>query len=49
MHTTGVVISHRFFAELKGQNVIPSILRTHVQKRDYWLEFKMYVLERPKI
>jgi len=34
MHTTSVVISHRF-AELKGQNVVPSILMIRVQKSEY--------------
>jgi hypothetical protein len=48
MHTTTVVISHRF-AELTGQNVIPSILMIRVQKREYWLEIEMYVLERQKV
>ena len=48
MHTTSVVISRRF-AEFNGLNVIPSILRIHVQKKEYWLEIKMYVLERQKV
>jgi hypothetical protein len=26
------------------QNVIPSILRNRVMKREYWLEIEMYVL-----
>ena len=34
------------FCELQGQNVIPSILMIHVQKKDYWLEIEMCVLER---
>jgi len=29
-----------------GQNVIPNILTIRVWKREYWLEIKMYVLER---
>jgi hypothetical protein len=44
MLTTDVVISYRL-AELKGQNVILSILRIHVQKRDYWLEIKIHTGE----
>jgi len=43
MHTTSVVILYRF-VELKGQNVIPSILMICVQQREYWLEIEMYVL-----
>jgi len=43
MHTTSNVISY-WFAELQGQNVIPSILMIHVQKREYWLEIEMYAL-----
>ena len=35
--------------ELQGQNVIPSILMIHVQKKDYWVEIEMYVLERLKV
>jgi hypothetical protein len=48
MHTTGVVISLRF-AELKGQNVIPSILTIRVLKGECWVEIETYVLERQKI
>jgi hypothetical protein len=48
VHSTSVVISHRY-AELKGQNVIPSILTICVQKGEYWLEIKMYVLERQMV
>jgi len=48
MHTTIVVITHRF-AELQGKNVIPRILRIRVQKKESWLEIKMYVLERQKV
>jgi hypothetical protein len=48
MHTTSVVISHRY-PERKGQSVIPNILTIHGQKREYWLEIKMYVLERKKV
>ena len=43
MHTTSVVISNKF-AELRGQNIIPSIVTIHVQEREYWLEIEMYVL-----
>ena len=35
--------------ELQGRNVIPNILMIHVQKKDYWLEIEMYILERLKI
>jgi len=33
MHTTSVMISNRF-AELKGQNVFPTILTVRVLKRE---------------
>jgi len=48
MHTTSVVILYGF-AELKGQNVIPSILMIRVKERVYWLEIEMCVLERQKV
>ena len=35
--------------ELQGLNVILNILMIHVQKKDYWLEIEMYVLERLKV
>ena len=35
--------------ELQGQNVIPNILMIHEQKKDYWLQIEMYVLERLKV
>ena len=44
MHTTIVLISRRF-AELQGQNVIPSVLRVHLQIKEYCLKTKMYVLK----
>jgi len=40
MHTTSIVISNRF-AELKGQNIIPSIQTIRVLKSEYWLEIVM--------
>jgi len=43
MHTTSGVILNRF-AELKGQNVIPSILMIRVLKSEYWVEIDMFVL-----
>ena len=44
MHTTSVVISHRI-AEFNGQNVITSIIRISVQKKEYWLKIKTCVLK----
>ena len=37
-----------FCCELQGQNIIPNILMIHVQKKHYWLEIEIYVLERLK-
>jgi len=47
--TPPVLWFHIDLLNFRDRKLISGILRIHVQKKEYFLEIKMYVLERQKV